>query len=1035
MDKSKSPSIVPWEIQAEEDVAAYGFMEFDEEDSAGFMLTPVDVKSQLKDELVALGVSMKCLVMVTNKRQIIRKMFNKAGEFKTIPLPYKGVLPKVSIYMDLYGYHCFIIVSPKAMFYLGHKMDSAMMIEKLQGKTICSVAFPSETQPKSTGTMLIGTDDGSIYTYRLEVEENERIAELELDCVFQAPDKSPIYGLVYEDYKCESATEGKAGMTTLVLAATNHTCYQFVGPMPFQDLFHKYSSQKDLDKYKQTAPLGEIVQSELKLYHTYEPEKGFELDSFAWKTGTGVCYGKFRRAKAYKESVMVKDFIFEPYKKQGVAEGIDVPIPQAVGINDYHLFLLYPNNLTIVSKVTKEIDYAEDFKPSEKMLNMIYEPTTHSMWIHSIKKVYKLAIAPADKDLWKNQLNNGNFKEALKICKATKNKYYGYAAGIYADEEFAKKNYKRAAELYCLSNKSFEEVVVKFVVAEENDSLQEYLTTILERLEDKEEALIQRDLLCSWLIELKLDKLNKVSAEAGELLNGKPNKKVTKPELVDYYRTLAVELREFLMRYEESIDPDVVFQLLQSYGKPEDCLWFAKEKENYEAMVLYFINNRRVKRALEIVSSMPEGTKKNELMTRYASVFMKYETKETIENLISNFPTIDVEALMPALMSTDSEHRLFANTFVRQTIEKTTSNKLLYNLYLFFLSQSDDPAFADELSHFLESQESYQKRNIPLNFDKDFGLNVFKFFGRTTALVRTYAMLELHEEAVLLALAENLFSLAKEYASMPTDPGVCKRLWLDIARAVMGKESPDMQASFELVKESKGNLVLNDVLQYISPKVKLKTFRDDILSQVNVYDARIGQSQDEIHEYNQISQEVLDQQKDLLNTPIFLPPDKGCDKCEKVLTGSGKFFAFPCFHAFHRNCLLDWYEGYRICMSRAKVTKMEAMETYKKQMQQKLVLMRMPVMGNAGKSLLESVEAALATKNMSYDDEREVREEDYAYLQALEKKFEDLLSNECVLCGEIAIEKLDTPFDSEKELDWAIQRINHYSPYNQPHIT
>jgi len=1020
MDKSKKgTSTSSWDTQAEEDVGTYGFLQFDEEDSAGFLMRPVEIKPALKDDILALNVGMKCLVMVTNKRQVIRKKFDRAEEFKTITLPYKGMVTKVGLYMDLYGYHSIIVISNKAIFYLNHRSDSAIPLEALQGNEITSMAFPSDTQPKNTGLMLVGMNNGSIYTYRLEVDTDEdKIVESEVMSVFQLPDKSPIYGLIYENYHYESKNDGKSGTCTLILATTADKCYQFHGIMPFAELFFKYTQPKEFDKCSKSVPQTSLKESVLKPYYKHSQQEGFELCSFIWKTGAGMCFGKFRGKDKFQDSILVKDFVLESYMKAGAQPDAQIPIPVAVAMNDYHIFLLYQDNLTVVTIITKEIAHSEDFKPLEKMINMSFESSTRSMWLHSIKTLNKLSISPADKDLWKQHLDSGNFMDSLKLCNSTGNKYFPYAASVYADDLFNNKNYIKAAELYNVSNRTFEEVVIKFLSVDANDGLQAYLSKKLFEIEEKSEALVQRVLICSWLIELKLDILNKICSSAGCLITEKNKTTIKNQELVEKYFEYSEDLRNFLIKYEESIDADLIFQLLQIYGKPEDCLWFAEKKRNSEAMVLHYINNMEIDKALEIIGDMPENRKKNELMIKYVSLFIKFKPKVTIECLISSFSSINPEDLIPALMSTDKDSQDFALNFVRQNLEKANS-KLVYDLFLFFLAASENKANKEELESFLESQESFHKRNLPVNFDKDFAVSVFKYFGIYSAVVRVYGMLELYEDAVKVALEKGLFQIAKEYASMPKDAGLRKMLWLQVAGAVMGKESPDMQTSFALVQDSKGNLVLNDVIPLVSPKVKLKSFRDDIVSQVQLFDAKINQSRKEIDEYNNFSQEIIEEQKVLENIPILLPPDKGCDRCEKIIVNSGKFFAFPCLHAFHRTCLLDWYDNYRIYMSKAKVEKMETMEAYKKQMRQRLVTRKIPILGGSTKNLIEAIDLALESRKLP-ENGRTLDEDDCKYLEILEKKFEILLGGECILCGDIAIEKVDVVFDSEEEPQWAI---------------
>ena len=106
------------------------------------------------------------------------------------------------------------------------------------------------------------------------------------------------------------------------------------------------------------------------------------------------------------------------------------------------------------------------------MLQMVYEVNLKSMWIYSSKGVYRLIITGTNKDLWKQQLDNSNFQESLKLCHQNGNKHYGYVAGVYADSKFRNNKFVEAAQLYAVSNKSFEEITLKYLLAGENDGLE-----------------------------------------------------------------------------------------------------------------------------------------------------------------------------------------------------------------------------------------------------------------------------------------------------------------------------------------------------------------------------------------------------------------------------------------------------------------------------------------------------------------------------------------------------------------------------------
>jgi vacuolar protein sorting-associated protein 18 len=74
---------------------------------------------------------------------------------------------------------------------------------------------------------------------------------------------------------------------------------------------------------------------------------------------------------------------------------------------------------------------------------------------------------------------------------------------------FKRGRYEKAAELYAQSDKTFEEVALKFLHAQRYSELISYLERILLAIDPKREDLYpQRMLLYTWIVELKLNQIN-----------------------------------------------------------------------------------------------------------------------------------------------------------------------------------------------------------------------------------------------------------------------------------------------------------------------------------------------------------------------------------------------------------------------------------------------------------------------------------------------------------------------------------------------
>ncbi len=82
-------------------------------------------------------------------------------------------------------------------------------------------------------------------------------------------------------------------------------------------------------------------------------------------------------------------------------------------------------------------------------------------------------------------------------------------AGIHAEYLFSKGRHDQAAEKFSESEKTFEEVTLKFLKGNLYSSLSKYLLKVLDKIDkSREDFKPQRMLLCTWIVELKLNEMN-----------------------------------------------------------------------------------------------------------------------------------------------------------------------------------------------------------------------------------------------------------------------------------------------------------------------------------------------------------------------------------------------------------------------------------------------------------------------------------------------------------------------------------------------
>jgi len=149
--------------------------------------------------------------------------------------------------------------------------------------------------------------------------------------------------------------------------------------------------------------------------------------------------------------------------------------------------------------------------------------------------------------------------------------------------------------------------------------------------------------------------------------------------------------------------------LLQSHGKIDECIQFAEDVENYETVIVHYINKQEYHRALQKVCEIKEAEERNNVMLRYASVFIKKIPSQTIKAL-HGFHTIDIAKMVPAFMniekgpSLDEALRYIVDFWIKG---KRIKSKTVHNLAFYFYSEKEAP---DQLLEYLLSEESKKQQ-------------------------------------------------------------------------------------------------------------------------------------------------------------------------------------------------------------------------------------------------------------------------------------------------------------------------------------
>lgn len=843
-----------------------------------------------QSEILSIGVSQQYLILSNKKNEVFRWVFNDDESLKqayNIPLleKEKGVFSK--FFCEPRGNHT-IIRHNKGVYYFNIRSSKIKELFKLKEISVESIGWDERNNSDSTTSqILIGSDNGNIYSYQIDYDIKQDTLKEKMTHLIQLK-QGTIYGIGFETYNLKN-TEAMR----YVIAVSDYHFYQFLGPTDFNKLFGKYKETKTMESACKTFPQdGNLLRSQLQLIY-----KSDVLSSFGWMTFAGFCYGQFGR-EAFE--ILVRNFIIVPYakiKRDGTIETDESPI--AMAHSEYHIFLLFGDCISIISKITSNIVHTEYLNDS--IINMHYDRFQQCIWLHSTRNIYQYVIDNEDRDVWKAHLEKEEFQQALAHCKSKNLPYVKKVAKLYGSYLFEKRDYPNSAVIYAESDEKFEEVALKFLVYNEFDALKYYLKLVdNQRFKDSDHT--QKSLISTWLVEIYLNELNNTN-DTNSLMGIKSS------------------LSELMKEKKDFLDTSTIYQLLQHYGRVNEFLEFAELKRDYETVILHYINEKEIKKGLFKLSEYSNSVapdKMNELyniFTKYSPIFMKYEPENTIDLLIKNFRnSIDPNKIISAIMNTETEKREKVVGYLNILInEAKVKDKNIHNLYIFFLSQIGSKDCIKQLLYYLqkyaENSSNSKDYKDAVCFEVDYALKVFSQFKIYPAQAWALAIMGKYDEAIKVSLDNNFVIIAKRIAKSVDDLKMKKHLWLEIFIHEIKKNSDNFNFALETMNESE-ILKIEDVLPHIMGNIKIEVFKKEITQCINIYENNIQELKKDISNYNKTAENI--------KGDIFQVKKKHmeirykqciCEICNATIKDDN-IFLFPCGHIFDANCIILTLQKY-----------------------------------------------------------------------------------------------------------------------------
>lgn len=236
----------------------------------------------------------------------------------------------------------------------------------------------------------------------------------------------------------------------------------------------------------------------------------------------GVFYGKIGSVEDVSCNTVTINAVLIPYNKSPHGED-EIPIDAAIPvykykekplsmiITEFHILVLFENRLkaicTLNEKVVLEDRFTDKFG---RLIGIAKDPITRTIWIYSEMAVYRYKVIKEDRNIWRIYLDKGDFEMARDFAKNDPTKLDRVICEE-AEHHFKAGEYKKSAALYASSQKSFEEIALKFMELENEEPLKEFLISKLDSMKGEKDS-VPMILLVSWLLDIILKHMNSLRA-------------------------------------------------------------------------------------------------------------------------------------------------------------------------------------------------------------------------------------------------------------------------------------------------------------------------------------------------------------------------------------------------------------------------------------------------------------------------------------------------------------------------------------------
>ncbi|KAI5729086.1 hypothetical protein M8J77_025183 [Diaphorina citri] len=246
-------------------------------------------------------------------------------------------------------------------------------------------------------------------------------------------------------------------------------------------------------------------------------------------------------------------------------------------LTEFHALLLYPDHVTGVSLLSKQIVFEDYYNDAHgRLVDIVKDSIKGRVWVIAEQAVFRYKVVREDRQAWLMYTEQGDWVRAKAFCQDNPANL-DVVTQKQAESNFNSGEYEASALLWARTQASLEDIALRFLQVWQVDALRTYLKKKLERLRNEDKT--QITMIVMWVMELYL-------YELGELRN-------TEQETSEQYRMLQVNLDIFLAlpQVTEFVNnhKTTVYDLIASHGDKKNLIKLTIATKDFERNIRHLL--------------------------------------------------------------------------------------------------------------------------------------------------------------------------------------------------------------------------------------------------------------------------------------------------------------------------------------------------------------------------------------------------------------------------------------------------------------